>query len=168
MKVRVRTYLLLGSNLGDRQVMLQAARVRLEILVGPIVGASQVYETAAWGKTDQSAFLNRVVAIDTVLEPAVLLATILAIESSLGRVRKEKWEPRAIDIDILVYGDEVINKTDLVVPHPAMPERRFVLTPLAEIAPELNHPVLNKSMTQLLNECSDNLEVKVVALSQTS
>jgi len=143
--------------------MLQAARVRLEILAGPIVGASQVYETAAWGKTDQPAFLNQAIAIDTTLDPDIFLATILAIENSLGRVRKEKWEPRAIDIDILLYGVQVINKPELVVPHPAMQERRFVLTPLAEIAAEISHPVLKKPINQLLSECSDSLEVKVLA-----
>lgn len=161
MKVRVRTFLLLGSNMGDRQVMLQAARVRLEILAGPIAATSKVYETAAWGKTDQPGYLNQVIALDTALEPRVLLSTILAIEQSLGRVRKEKWEPRPIDIDILLYGESVINEPDLVVPHPAMPERRFALTPLAEIAGELVHPVLKMSINQLLSECSDPLEVKL-------
>lgn len=160
MKVHVRTFLLLGSNLGDRKQLLDAARVRLEILAGKVISKSAVYETAAWGKTDQPAYLNQALAIETALDPALLLTTILAIEKSLGRVRKDIWEPRAIDIDILLYGDSVVNQPDLVIPHAAMAERRFVLTPLAEIAEEVVHPVLKQSIGQLLTACKDELLVQ--------
>lgn len=160
MKVRVRTFLLLGSNQGDRMQMLQAARVRMEILAGPMVAASPIYETAAWGDANQPAYLNQAIALDTTLEPAVLLSTLLAVEQSLGRVRKTKWEPRPIDIDILLYGDTVLEQPDLTIPHPAMAERRFVLMPLADIAGEVKHPVTGLTIAEMLSACTDNLEVK--------
>jgi 2-amino-4-hydroxy-6-hydroxymethyldihydropteridine diphosphokinase len=157
-----RAYLLLGSNLGDRDQLLYIARVRIEILAGRIAAASPLYETSAWGKTDQPDFLNQVFAIDTSLEPKVLLSTLLAIERSMGRTRQEKWGPRPIDIDILLYGDRVVNEPDLVIPHPSLPERRFALTPLHDVAPALRHPVLGKTVRKLLEECKDLSDVKAI------
>jgi 2-amino-4-hydroxy-6-hydroxymethyldihydropteridine diphosphokinase len=156
----IRTYLLLGSNLGDRKLMLQAARTRIEVLAGPVVASSALYETAAWGKTDQPSFLNQALAIDTTLEPTLLLTTLLAIERSMGRIRAEKWDARPIDIDILFYDDQVIQRADLVIPHPAMAERRFVLEPLNEIASEFKHPESGLTVNQLLEQCADPLEVR--------
>lgn len=165
MNAPVRTYLLLGSNQGDRQTFLNAARVRLEILAGPLVAQSAVYSTAPWGKTDQPEFLNRVVVLDTRLDPSLLLTTILAIEKSLGRTRSEKWEPRTMDIDILLYGDQVVHEPGLDIPHPAMAERRFVLTPLAEVAGDVVHPVTRKPISEMLLHCPDTLEVKRIVTS---
>jgi 2-amino-4-hydroxy-6-hydroxymethyldihydropteridine diphosphokinase len=142
--------------------MLSAARVRITLLAGPVSMTSSLYETAAWGNTDQPSFLNQVVAIETKLTPAVLLSTLQAIERSLGRTSKGKGEPRTIDIDILLYGDEVINTPDLTIPHASMPDRRFALTPLAEIAPDVVHPVNKKTIAKMLEECGDGLAVTII------
>ena len=155
-----RAYLLLGSNLGDRGNYLENARFRLQLLAGKATTASSIYQTDAWGNTSQAPFLNQVIAIDTTLDPHLLLSTALAVEKSLGRIRTQKWAPRTIDIDILLYGDQVMKEPDLVIPHPLLHERRFVLTPLAEISPEFIHPLLKKTMLLLLEECPDNLKVE--------
>lgn len=154
-------YLLTGGNLGDRLLHLQQAAARLEHTVGPIVEKSSIYETAAWGFTGQGPFLNQVLYMQTALDPTSLLSQILAIELELGRKRVQKMGPRVIDIDILFYGNEIINTPDLIVPHPRMADRRFVLTPLHEIAPQLLHPVFHKTIELLLQECSDPLAVNL-------
>jgi len=154
-------YLLLGTNLGDRTVNLNAAIDALRS-VGEIVRQSSVYKTEAWGKTDQPAFYNQVIEINTSFEPALLLQKVLAIEAALGRERLEKWGPRTIDIDILFYGDEIISQTALTIPHPGIPARRFVLTPMNELAANFKHPVLHKTISTLLQECTDRLDVQKV------
>ena len=123
---------------------------------------SSIYETAAWGKTDQQNFLNQVIEISTNLSSTALLERILAIEKQIGRIRKEMWGERIIDIDILYYANEVIKSQRLVIPHPYLHERRFTLEPLHEIAPNFVHPVFNKTTSSLLNECKDRLEVKKI------
>lgn len=155
----VRAFLLLGSNEGNRSGYLEKARQQVTAQCGKAFGLSAVYETAAWGNTRQAAFLNQVVGIETKLDPHRLLSTILAIETSLGRVRTKQWASRTLDIDILFYGEHIIHSGDLTVPHPAIAERRFTLVPLAELSPEFMHPVLKKSMKELLAECADPLEV---------
>ena len=156
-------FLLLGSNEGDRGNYLENARFRMQLLAGRATTASSIYQTAAWGNTSQAPFLNQVIAIDTTLDPHVLLSTVLAVEKSLGRIRTEKWAPRTIDIDILFYGDQAINEPDLVIPHALLHDRRFALIPLAEISPELLHPLLKKTIRQLLEECQDHLDVLKVS-----
>lgn len=141
---------------------MDAARVRIGLLAGKIAAESSLYETAPWGNTEQPPFLNQAIALDTDLDPHLLLSTLLAIEKSLGRVRTTQWAPRPIDIDILLYGDVVIHEPELTVPHPALPERRFALTPLNEIASGLSHPVLQKTIGELLAECKDTLDVTMV------
>ena len=154
-------YLLTGGNIGDRLAYLQKAYELIETRAGTVTKKSRVYETAAWGVTDQQAFLNQVLCIETGLEPEKLLETLLAIEIQLGRRRIEKMGPRVIDIDILFYGDRILSLPQLTVPHPRIAERRFVLTPLDEIAPDYVHPVFKKRVKELLEECKDDLAVNI-------
>jgi 2-amino-4-hydroxy-6-hydroxymethyldihydropteridine diphosphokinase len=150
----VTAYIALGSNLGDRAANLAAAIERLRQTDGVEVTkvATPLENPAVGGPAGSPAFLNSAAEIRTALEPAALLAKLLKIERSLGRVRREKWEARTIDLDLLLYGDEVIREKFLVVPHPLMHERRFVLEPLDEIAPAAVHPALGKTVNQMLAE----------------
>jgi 2-amino-4-hydroxy-6-hydroxymethyldihydropteridine diphosphokinase len=164
------SFLLLGTNIGDRKGHLQEALSLLQATgeetdepdAAPvrIMRTSSVYESAAWGKIRQADYLNQAVEIATSLRPASLLAFTAAIETRMGRIRKKVWEPRIIDIDILFYGDQVIGQEKLIIPHPHLQDRRFVLTPLAEIAPGLRHPVLKKTIAELLDACGDPLWVR--------
>lgn len=153
-------FLLLGSNLGHRQLLLQEAVAGIGHNVGTIVKQSSVYETQAWGKTNQPDYLNQVVIVKTNLTPREVLKSILQIELNMGRERKEKWGERIIDIDILFYEDMILTETDLIIPHPELQNRRFTLAPLAQIAPDWVHPVLNKSMFALNFALQDCLIVK--------
>jgi len=155
-------FLLLGSNLGNRKEFLKQAVEQIEAEIAPLIHASSVYETQSWGKTDEPDYLNQVLELQTMLPARDVLRKILAIENLLGRKREVKWGSRIIDIDILFYGDAIINEPDLKVPHPELHKRRFTLEPLAEIAPAFIHPVLNKNILQLKNELSDSLIVKKV------
>jgi 2-amino-4-hydroxy-6-hydroxymethyldihydropteridine diphosphokinase len=156
-------YLLIGGNLGNREDNLQKATSLIIEQCGALTGCSSIYETAAWGIADQPSFLNQALEISTSLNARQLLRKILKIEKEMGRIRKEKLGPRIIDIDILLFENEIHDLRFLKIPHPEMQNRRFVLTPLAEIDPELMHPVLKKTIAQLLEECPDNLEVKKIA-----
>jgi 2-amino-4-hydroxy-6-hydroxymethyldihydropteridine diphosphokinase len=153
-------FLLLGSNLGNRHLFLNKAIEHIENDIAPIVKRSAVYETQSWGKTDAPDYLNQVLMLQTDLSAQKVLKKILAIENILGRKRQEKWGPRTIDIDILFYGQAIIDETGLHVPHSELHKRRFTLDPLAEIAPLLMHPVLKKNILQLKNELKDSLIVK--------
>jgi 2-amino-4-hydroxy-6-hydroxymethyldihydropteridine diphosphokinase len=141
-------YLSLGSNVGDREAQLRDAQARLAA-AGRLVAASSLYETEPVEFTPQPWFLNCVVALETGKTPKQLMAAILAIEKEMGRQRVQKKGPRSIDIDILLFDDTIVDSKDLTIPHPAMEQRRFVLEPLEEIAPELLHPVLKKTIREL-------------------
>lgn len=140
--------------------MLEAARSRIQTAGGEIQLASALYETAAWGKTDQPDFLNQALRVATSQDAPAWLLTLLDIEKQMGRRREGKYGPRIIDIDILFFNNSIIHEPLLVIPHPEIQHRRFALTPLAEIAPFLIHPVLQKTIRQLLAECTDPLAVK--------
>jgi 2-amino-4-hydroxy-6-hydroxymethyldihydropteridine diphosphokinase len=151
-----RVFLGLGTNLGDREQNLQVALEKIGENIGAVAASSSLYETEPWGFASENKFLNMAVEVRTNLKPSGLLGRILMIESQMGRIREGKeYKSRLIDIDILFYNDRIITKKVLLVPHPGIPERRFVLVPLCEIAPDLIHPVLNKSIRELLDECKD-------------
>lgn len=154
-----RVFLLLGTNLGDRSRNLAEALLRIEARAGQLVRKSSVYTTAAWGNTDQPDFYNQVLEVLTRLQAEALLEVVLGIEQEMGRVRLRKWGERLIDIDILFYGNLRIANGSLNIPHPQIANRRFTLVPLAEIAGTLVHPVLNKTIDTLLDECPDTLPV---------
>jgi 2-amino-4-hydroxy-6-hydroxymethyldihydropteridine diphosphokinase len=154
------TFLLLGSNLGNRQLFLQQAIIQIEAQIAPVTKTSSIYETQSWGVTDAPDYLNMVVVLQTNLPPRALLEILLHIEHELGRERRERWGARVIDIDILFYGDDIIDEPGLQIPHPRLHERRFTLEPLAELAPELIHPVLKHNIATLKTELKDSLVVK--------
>jgi len=153
-------FLLLGSNSGDRSDQLKMAIDLIENEIGKIFAKSKIYETAPWGKVHQPIFLNQALKIESPLSPDELLINAQSIEQKLGRTRLEKWGERLIDIDIIYYGDKIIDSSNLVIPHPHLTERKFVLVPLTEISPEFTHPILQKSNAELLKECNDTLGVK--------
>jgi len=155
-------YLLLGTNLGNKVKNLEKV---IELLVANRVAIrkeSSIYETAAWGIEDQPSFLNQVIEIETSRAPEKLLELLQEIELKMGRVRKVKWGERLIDIDILYYGDTIVDQEELKIPHPEIQNRRFTLAPLVELSPELIHPVLKKRQEVLLEECEDSLDVSVL------
>ncbi|MGB0430603.1 MAG: 2-amino-4-hydroxy-6-hydroxymethyldihydropteridine diphosphokinase [Bacteroidia bacterium] len=170
MKQTTPIYLLLGTNLGNRNQNLKNAIDALNSLFNQIGIESKIYETAAWGKTDQPGFLNQAVRYDTIFEAEQVLKAINAIEQNLGRERFEKWGPRMIDIDIIFFGNQIIDTNDLKIPHKQVQYRKFALLPLANINKELIHPVLKKSIKTLIAECTDTLNVKeqVLAIDPSS
>lgn len=157
-------YLSLGGNEGDRLLLLTQAIAMLGNIAGKIVQTSAIYQTKAWGVTDQPDFLNMCACIETPLTPKELLDKLQAVELQLGRQRDIKWGPRTMDIDLLFFNDEIINTQELIVPHPYVQERRFVLMPLADIAPDYLHPVFNKAISILLATCVDTLAVAKVGV----
>ncbi|HUP11050.1 MAG TPA: 2-amino-4-hydroxy-6-hydroxymethyldihydropteridine diphosphokinase [Niastella sp.] len=154
-----KVFLLIGGNMGDRLQNLHQAITLLAETVGPVIQQSAVYETAAWGKTDQAAFLNQAILLNTALSALELITAVLLVEERMGRHRSEKFGPRVIDIDIMFYNEEIIDEPHLTIPHPQMQNRRFALVPLNELAPAMVHPVLKKTIEELLLECKDELPV---------
>jgi len=159
-------YILLGGNLGDKKRIFSDVSTLLNERLGKISSQSAIYETEPWGFESPDLFWNQALELSTNLSPEEVLAQTQQIETELGRIRKEnQYSSRLIDIDILFYGDQIINQENLTVPHPRIQERKFALIPLCEIAPELIHPVLRKSIRQLLVESTDPLKVEKVTNS---
>jgi 2-amino-4-hydroxy-6-hydroxymethyldihydropteridine diphosphokinase len=154
-------FLGLGSNLGNREENLSTAQSLIEEKVGIIRSKSSIYETAAWGITEQNAFLNQVIEVETSFSPSAVLHLVLKIEKDMGRIREIKWGERSIDIDVLYYNNEIISTENLAVPHPFIQERKFVLVPLCEIAPTFIHPKLKQSNFELLKKCQDSGEITI-------
>ena len=154
-----KVYLLIGGNIGNREEALAKACMLIGDQCGEVMNISSLYETKAWGKNDQPSFLNQALEIRTRLKPLQLMQQILNIEKQIGRIRKEKYGPRTIDIDILFFNDEIHNYPSLTVPHPEIQNRRFVLAPMNEIAASWIHPVFKKPIAELLEECPDHLPV---------
>ena len=159
-------YLLLGSNMGDRLANINNAIQKIQSICGEVIQLSAVYDTAPWGYTEQDSFLNQVVVLDSNMHPTQLMLHLLEIEKEIGRVRDIKYGPRLIDIDILLFDDEIINNSILTLPHPEMQNRKFALMPLVEVANELMHPILKQTVTELLLNCTDTCHVQ--KFSETS
>ena len=157
-------FLQLGSNLGDRELLLKDAITEIEDRVGNILECSKVYESSPWRVEGQENYLNQILKVKTILLADEVLSVVLDIEKQLGRVRIEKWGERLIDIDIIFYNDSIIETPELCVPHKHLHERLFVLTPLHNIAPQMVHPKYNKTIEELLNICNDTELVKEYAL----
>ncbi|MDR1340802.1 MAG: 2-amino-4-hydroxy-6-hydroxymethyldihydropteridine diphosphokinase [Prevotellaceae bacterium] len=154
--MKTAVYLLAGSNLGDRKSYLDTARQSLCELAGELLMESSVYESEPWGFVSENAFLNQVLLYETELTPDELLQTIKAVETKNGRIHaKNGYSSRTLDIDILFYGNLILASADLTLPHPVLHKRRFTLLPLAEIAPDLLHPVFKLNIKQLLERCED-------------
>jgi 2-amino-4-hydroxy-6-hydroxymethyldihydropteridine diphosphokinase len=156
-------YISLGSNRGKRKENLERSIAQLNEKAGEVALCSSLYETEPWKMDNANSFLNQVVELKTTLPAEKLMEILLGIEAFLGRVRREgKYTPRTIDLDILFYNNEVISTEKVKVPHPLLHERKFVLEPLMEIAPDLIHPILKKNSSQLLKECKDTYAVAKV------
>ena len=157
-----RVFLSLGSNLGDRLSNIQHAVSSLSMSKHiNVIKTSSFYETEPWGNKNQPWFLNAAIAIDTDLTPQKLLELCQNIELQLGRVKNEtqRWAQRAIDIDILIFDNKIINESNLIIPHPLMQKRAFVLVPMLEVKADLVHPVLNKTITELYDELQNPEDV---------
>jgi 2-amino-4-hydroxy-6-hydroxymethyldihydropteridine diphosphokinase len=152
-------WLITGGNVGDRSYYLSEARYRIGRRCGNVIQASAVFETAAWGLTTQASFYNQCLVIRTQMNGHQLLKELLDIEASLERIRRERYGPRTIDIDILFFNDETIDEPGLHVPHPHIPDRRFVLECLNDLDPNKIHPLRNQTIAQLLSACTDPLAV---------
>lgn len=158
-----KAFLLTGGNIGNRPENLSTALRLVEKHCGKLLQTSSLYKTAAWGLKEQPDFYNQVLVLKTALSPQQLMDKLLMIEAQMGRKRKEKMGPRVIDIDILLIEDLVMDEPLLHIPHPRLPQRRFALTPLAEVAPDMIHPVFNKSIATLLGQCEDDSDVHKIS-----
>ena len=156
------TYLALGSNLGDRLHYLSTATHFIQQRIGRILQQSALYETDAWGVSEQPSYYNQVLEVETNLQAEEILTICLQIETELGRVRTSHWGARTIDIDILLHHSQIIDNQHLTIPHPRMHQRKFVLVPLSDIAPQKKHPIFRATIQTLLEQCTDTLDVRLI------
>lgn len=159
-----KAYLLIGGNMGNRVGYLEQAASLIGKMAGRVTRCSSIYETAAWGKMDQAAFLNQVLELETEEDAMDLMTTLLLIEEKMGRRRLNRYGPRIIDIDILLFDQQVHDTAHIAIPHPQLPNRRFALVPLAELASDLVHPVEGVTIKVMLDECPDELAVNKITL----
>lgn len=152
--------LLLGSNLGNKQLLLQTAIQQIEKKAGQVLTVSSIYETAPWGTESKNGYLNQAICIETDSDPFALLGLLQKIEIDLGRTRNIRWEDRFIDIDILLYGNKIISTETLTIPHPEIQNRRFALVPVCEIASDWVHPILLANLNTLLAKCKDTGKIQ--------
>ena len=155
-------FISLGGNLGNTLEIFKNSSLEIEKKIGRITAFSKIYQTAAWGKTDQPDFLNQVISLETDLNPEKIMSELLDIELFFGRRRDVIWGPRILDLDILFVENQIISSENLDIPHPQIANRRFVLIPMAEIAPHFIHPVLQQSMLELLEQTKDLQSVRVM------
>ncbi len=155
----VRVVLHIGTNIGYREINLDLVLIMISNHIGDILSLSSIYETESWGNIEQDDFLNQALICHSYLSANQILDQIHLIESKMGRQRSIKWGPRIIDIDILFYNEEIIENHNLKIPHPQLTNRNFVLIPLLDICPEYEHPVLNKNIKELAQECQDRSKV---------
>jgi len=155
-------FLATGSNQGNSFDIMQECNRLIHSSVGFIQKESPLYITKAWGKTDQPDFLNQVLRVNTYFTPLMVFRKLQSIEKQLGRVRYEKWGPRSIDIDILFYGNRIIQNSVLHIPHPELHDRNFVLKPLLDLAPSWQHPVFKKEIRTLWKERTDRLAIRQI------
>lgn len=161
-------FISLGSNIGNRPQNLKKAIEAIQSSLGHVTRQSSVYETKPWGKNDQPDFLNQVIGVASDQSPEDCLRALCVIEEHMGRKREEKWGARIIDLDLLYAGDTIVKTKILTLPHPGIPDRKFVLVPMAEIAPDFIHPQWKKNQKQLLNECQDPLDVRLYRLDTSA
>ncbi len=162
-----KVFLGIGGNLGDKQKKFDRAYHLIDIKLGHIIQKSSVYETPPWGFHSENVFWNQVLVIETILEAEELLWRIHEIEADFGRKREsERYSSREMDIDILYFNNEFFETKDLIIPHPRIHERRFVLVPLVEIAPELKHPLRRLTSIEMLENCLDKSVIKKVELNE--
>jgi 2-amino-4-hydroxy-6-hydroxymethyldihydropteridine diphosphokinase len=157
----VKIYLHTGSNMGNKVKNMELANQYISDGIGEITRTSNLYKTEAWGKEDQDFFINQALEVETALDPFDVLDSVLEIENKMGRVRKEKWGQRLIDIDILFYANWIVSTKHLVIPHPFLQDRNFVLTPLNELVPGFIHPVKGISIKTIFKDCPDKLEATI-------